>query len=682
MPLRTARWLAWTIVVLYIVLATFGLTLQGLAHTSYTQTELPALIVLVSLVGVWIVTGALIISRHPQHPVGWLLCAGLIGSAFDMFAAGYAAYDTYVFSGSLPGVELALVWLKLIYLGPLGVVPFTLIILLFPDGKFPSPQWRKVAWTTVGALLIFLPLQAVEPGSVDPTFLPDRTNPLGVSVALWAFLKPLMWTAFYTLGLCYGAALVSLIARLRSSRGDVRQQIKWLLFPAGLFGVYLLLFIIGMAKADDSIVVISIALGQLAVAGMVIAVAFAIFKYRLYDINLILNRTLVYGTLSVCVVGLYALVVGALGSFFQTQSNFIIALFATGLVAVLFQPLRERLQRGINRLIYGERDDPIEALSRLGMSLETALPPDQVLPALVKTIANTLKLPFVGIAIQGQPVAVFGQLSKNPVAFPLTFQGETAGELLAGPRSSDESFTPAEMRLLRNLARQAGAAVRNAQLTTDLQNSRQNLVTAREEERLRLRRDLHDGLGPALASVIWQVDGARDLIPTNPSEAVQLLEGSIEQAQAALAGIRRLVYGLRPPALDELGLIGALEQAARKYPQISIEINIPKQAAGLFASLPAAVEVAVYRIVQEALKNAIEHGKARNCLVCLAPGKDPADGKLFFTIQDDGLGLPEVVTPGVGLASMRERAEELGGTFKIHSRRVNGTEIEVCLPLG
>ncbi|HSF79674.1 MAG TPA: histidine kinase [Anaerolineales bacterium] len=682
MTQRTARWIAWLLVVFYVTLATVGLALQAITDTPFVRTGLPVLIFLVILVGMWIVTGALIISRHPQHPVGWLLCAGLITGAIDMFAAGYASYDTYLLPGSLPGVDLALIWLKLVNLGPHGLVAFTLIVLLFPDGRFPSPGWRKVAWTTVGTLLFFLPLQALEPGSADLFILPMRVNPLGVSASLWSILKPLMWTAFFILAMCYGAAFVSLTMRLRNSRGDVRQQIKWLLFPTGLFGIYLVLFIFGITEADQRIMEIGIALGQLAIAGMVIAIAFAIFKYRLYDIDLLIHRTLVYGTLTACVVGLYVLIIGALGTFFQTQGNLIIALLATGIVAVLFQPLRERLQRGVNRLIYGERDDPIEALSRLGESLETALPQEQVLPALVEIIAQTLKLPFVGIAIQDQPVAAFGQQTKNPVAFPLIFQGESTGELLAAPRSPDESFTPAELRLLRNLAHQAGAAVRNAQLTAELQRSRQNLVTAREEERLRLRRDLHDGLGPALASVIWQVDSAHDMIPTNPSEAVQLLESSIDQARGALADIRQLVYGLRPPALDELGLVGALEQAARQHQQTSVAI----EAVDPFPSLPAAVEVAAYRIVQEALKNANEHGKARNCLVRLTLGGNSADGgstpgSLCLSIQDDGMGFPEVVTPGVGLVSMRERAEELGGTFKIDPRQVGGTEIEVCLPL-
>jgi signal transduction histidine kinase len=421
-------------------------------------------------------------------------------------------------------------------------------------------------------------------------------------------------------------------------------------------------------------------LGQLSIAGMVIAMAFAIFKYRLYDIDLIINRTLVYGALTVCVIGLYVLVVGTFGLLFQTQGNLIIALLATGLVALLFQPLRERLQRGVNRLIYGERDDPVEALSRLGRQLETALPPDKVLPTLVETIAQTLKLPYVAIHLplrEGEKTTAFyGNPTQTPVHFPLVYQGEDAGQLVVGLRNPGSPFSPAEMRLLENIARQAGTAVHAVQLTADLQRSRQNLVTTREEERLRLRRDLHDGLGPALASVIWQTDSAREMIHTDPSGAAQLLESSIEQAQGALADIRRLVYGLRPPALDELGLIGALEQAARQHQQSAITIQATE-----VPPLPAAIEVAAYRIVQEALKNAIEHGEARNCVVCMSLDGGPAPGNLCLTIHDDGFGLPEVVRPGVGLISMRERAEELGGAFAIRPRKAGGTEVEVRLPL-
>jgi hypothetical protein len=234
---RTARGIAWSIVVLYIILAGVGLTLQAISNTPYVNTGLPVLAILVILVGVWIVTGALIISRHPQHPVGWLLCAGLFSPAIDMFAAGYAAYDTYAFSGSLPGVDLALVWLKLGNLGAIGLVAFTLIILLFPDGRLPSPLWSRVSWTAVGTLLLYLPLQASEPGSADPVFLPIRINPLGVSASLWAFLKPLMWVAF-----CGRAPVSSFPARPGAGRrapadqmSDLSGLVVWDLFAVALY---------------------------------------------------------------------------------------------------------------------------------------------------------------------------------------------------------------------------------------------------------------------------------------------------------------------------------------------------------------------------------------------------------------------------------------------------------------
>jgi signal transduction histidine kinase len=685
MTRRTARWIAWAIVALYIILAAAGLILQGLAGTAYAQTVLPVLIVLVSLVGVWIVTGALIISRHPQHPVGWLLCAGLTFAAIDMFTAGYAAYDTHVFSGSLPGVDLALVWLKLVVLGPLGIVVFTLIILLFPDGRLPSRGWRKVTWIFFGALFLFLPLQAVEPGSIDPFYLPERTNPLSVSASLWVFLKPLMYAAFTIMALFYGVAYVSLIVRLRSSRGDVRQQIKWLVFPAGLFGIYLLLFLIGLAMADDAILTLSIALGQLAITGIVIAIAFAIFRYRLYDVDIILNRALVYGALTACVIGLYVLVVGILGTFFQAQGNLVIALLATGLVAVLFQPLRERLQHWVNRLIYGERDDPVEALSRLGKSLETALPQEQVLPTLMETIAQTLKLPFVGIEIQGQMVAAFGQQTENPIAFPLIFRGETTGELLAAPRNPEDSFTPTEMRLLRNLARQAGAVVRNTQLTADLQRSRQTIVTAREEERLRLRRDLHDGLGPVLASQGLKIAAVHHLLDNDPESAKRLLNEMAVQNETTVAEVRRLVYALHPPELDEFGLAGAVREyttglnvSQDNGTRFKVDIQPPGEE---FEELPAAVEVAAYRIATEALTNVTRHAHARHCTISFKMNGSSNKSGLLLEITDDGIGFEDDGKAGIGLNSMQERAEEVGGELQIKSVVAQGTRVSASFPL-
>ncbi|HEY5732012.1 MAG TPA: GAF domain-containing sensor histidine kinase, partial [Anaerolineales bacterium] len=396
------------------------------------------------------------------------------------------------------------------------------------------------------------------------------------------------------------------------------------------------------------------------------------------------NRTLVYGTLTACVVGLYVLVVGAFGTFFQAQGNLLITLLATGLIAVLFQPLRERLQHGVNRLIYGERDDPIEALSRLGKQMEVALPSDQVLPALVKTIAQTLKLPYVGITMKAGRDIVFGQESENPVSFPFTFQGETSGVLLISPRSPGESFSSAELRLLQNLARQAGVVVRNAQLTADLQHSRQILVTTREEERHRLRRDLHDGIGPTMAGLTLKLDAAKDLISSSLEtgkkeeleEAMQLLTELKSQTQETVQNIRHIVHTLRPPSLDVLGLIPALQahfgQVATPR-SLDIQMITDPQS---FPRLSAAVEVAAYRIVLEAVTNVINHAQAEFCNVSLTL----EDGNLKMEIKDDGMGLPKVRKHGIGLDSMRERAEELGGHLELSSSS-HGTRVCAEIPI-
>jgi signal transduction histidine kinase len=561
---------------------------------------------------------------------------------------------------------------------PFGMLIFAIALLLFPNVRFLSPRWRLAAWVAVASFLAYLPLKALEPGSlilVPDRLVPDAGSPLAVSEARWALLRPLMWLALLSLTLAMGTGLLSLLLRFRRAYGEERQQIKWLVAPAFLFFLGVPVVVYGESASSQAIFGLGSGMHMLAVTGMMVAMAIAIFKYRLYDIDIIINRTLVYGVLTVSVVVIYVLIVGGLGALLQAEGNLLISLVATGFVAVLFQPLRQRLQRAVNHFMYGERDDPFEALARLGRRLEGIFSPQMVYPTIVETVAQALKLPYAAIAVkrgeQYEIVEASGDTTREPVVYPLVHQGEVIGRLLVGRRGSGEDFSKADERLLRSFARQAGTAVHAVQLMSDLQRSRQQLVTAREEERLRLRRDLHDGLGPALASVAWQAESARELVHADPPEAVLLLESTIEQAQSALTDIRRLVYGLRPPALDELGLVGALEQAVRPQ-QMDVTIEAP----AVLPTLPAAVEVAAYRIVREALKNAVEHGRAGNCVVCLA-----LDGHLRLTIGDDGQGLPEVVTPGVGLVSMRERAEELGGTFAIRPRQEGGTEVEVSLPL-
>ena len=406
----------------------------------------------------------------------------------------------------------------------------------------------------------------------------------------------------------------------------------------------------------------------------------AIVRHHLYDIDVVINRTLVYGALSACVVGIYVLAVVALGALFQARGNLAVSLLATGLVAVLFQPLRSRLQRSVNRLMYGERDDPYAVVSRLGRRLEATLAPEVVLPTLVETIAQALKLPYAAIILnEGEGVrtaATYGSPRGEPETLPLVYQREEIGRLVLSPRAPGERFSDADRSLLEDLARQAEVAVHAVTLTSDLQHSRERLVTTREEERRRLRRDLHDGLGAQLAGLNVQAGALRRLIPRDPDAADKLVVELRDELRSAIAEIRRLVYDLRPPALDDMGLVEALRRLAERYGSEDGQLSVLVEAPEDLPDLPAAVEVAVYRITQEALTNVARHARARSCVVRLAVNEE-----LELEIVDDGVGIPAERSAGVGLSSMRERASELGGSCVVERASDGGTRVLVRLPL-
>jgi signal transduction histidine kinase len=598
---------------------------------------------------VFFVVGALIFWRKSEDWYGLFVSLFL----FTFGTIGPSAVFADALTWAYPEMSALLDVLSALLFPALG-----LFLVTFPDGRF-VPRWSWV-------IVLLWVVQAVFWDVID-----SWTPPLFVAELL------LVW----------GSTLTVQIYRYRRVANTTqRQQTKWVLFGFALgvstivIGGFLTIVFPQFNESDSRFWLLEGTWVALLFTPLPLSIGVALLRYRLWDIDPIINRTLVYGALTIAVVAIYVLVVGYLGAIFRTGGNLAISLLATGLVAVLFQPLRDRLQRGVNRLMYGERDDPYAVVSRLGQRLEATLAPDAVLPTIVETVKEALKLPYAAIALRGngapRVAASVGKPVAEPLRLALTYQSEPVGELLLGPRSPGETFGPDDRRLLEGLARQAGVAAHAVRLTADLQRSRERLVATREEERRRLRRDLHDGLGAQLAGLNIQTGVLRNLISRDPAAADALVVELREELRAAIADIRRLVYDLRPPTLDDLGLAAALDQLAERYGSEGEQPRVLVEAPENLPPLPAAVEVAVYRIAQEALTNVVRHAQAKECFVRLI-----LNGDVTLDIVDDGVGILEERSAGVGLYSMCERAAELGGSCVVESVPEGGTRVLVQLPL-
>lgn len=621
--------------------------------------------------------GCLLLARRPGHPMGLLLCLIGLASAMGDLAFTCEQYALVHPPGSLP-FPTATLWINEWVFVPVVSLGGIVLPLVFPDGRLLSRRWRPALW----AALAFVPLAVAGTGFNSQRmggYLGNLPNPYAVSSAapLWDALLALALVCAVGAG---AAAAGSVVVRWRRSDRVGRQQLKWFLAVMPLTAATLVVNGFVMSPAG-LLGPVGVVLGSVTGVLLPVAIGVAVLRYRLYEIDVLLNRAVLYGSLSAVVVVAYLVVAGVTSVLFADNRGLAVQVASTALAAAALWPVRDRVQRWVDGVFYGDRSAPYKAVLRLGRSVQEA-DTDSALNAVVRSIAETLHLEYVAVQVrQGrdwESAAVYssGDNRALPVAFPLVSQRETVGRLLVGALLPGERLDINDEVLLADLARQIGPAIHAVALRRALEQSRTRLVSAREEERRRLRRDLHDGLGPTLAALTLGLDAALTKCDDRP-QLRELLGRLKTETQRAVEDVRRTVYGLRPPALDELGLAGSLREHIERLREATPTLAVRLDTAYGAMDLPAAVEVACYQIATEAMTNVARHAHAATCTVRLW-----RDGGMRLLVQDDGIGLAEGWRAGVGIASMRERVAELDGELLIEPCPPHGTRITARLPLG
>ncbi|MGK5681265.1 sensor histidine kinase [Actinoplanes sp. URMC 104] len=630
---------------LFAAAATLGLLVPGDDGVDAREIAFLAAFLTYALVG-----GAVAWHR-PANPVGWLLLATGLVVMLSAALDGYAYYAIVHRREALPAgvwARWAQSWLFALAWN-LGT---TLPLLLFPDGRLPSRRWRWVVGVTTAAIVLDTVAVALMPGPMGDTV--PRPNPVGVAAAE-GVLTTVDEAVFWLCGTVTIVGVAAVVIRWRAATGAARERLAWLglgcLVALGLLGLDLSLDAVGLGELSGIPLV-------LALAVLPVSVAVAILRAGLFDVQRLFTRGIVYAGLTVAIVGSYAVSVAVTPALVGESAGTAAALVATALAAVLLSGVRDRAQSAVGRALFGERDRPYRVLSTLG-----AVPPGMV-DDMVTLLRRSLRLPYVAVRLADRPRLVeSGAPTGDVEEFPLPQHG---GSLLVARRDPADEFTAAERLLLADAARQVA-------LAGELQAARERLVRAREQERLRLRRDLHDGLGPVLGAVTLRLDVLRAHVPESDEEGRSEVDKAKQELRAALRDVRRLIDGLRPPALDETGLRAALTEQASALLRAPVTYTVDCPADARPAG-PAA-QAAIYRIVVEALTNAARHSGAGHVAVTVRlTGAD-----LVATVTDDGRGR-DGRPDGIGLSSMRERAAELGGFCEVTSRPGEGVTVHASVP--
>jgi signal transduction histidine kinase len=655
------------------------------------------------------VVGGFLAIRRPSNPIGWFLVGSFTVYMVGVLCTLLGSLLAFEHNSAGPLVAIgAAIWNSPVSPAWTGLV---LAMLVFPDGHLPSPRWSWLAYAAIAASATGLLLSAIDPtpnalsiayGANLPFYI---VSPLGIPGsaglvhALESFWGPIG-------AVMVGAGLVSVWTRRRGADADQRHQIRWFVLGALLESILIVVAttISSGWTANPPPAQVAIVGGLLIVGGAALpaAIAVAVSRYRLYDIDIVVSRTLVYGSLAVFITAVYVGIAVGIGTLVGSggKPNLALSILATAIVAVGFQPVRERVQKVANRLVYGKRATPYEVLSQFSSRVAESYAGEEVLARMARVLqegtgaeaatvwlrwgqqlrpAATHPEPANGYAPQAIRDGVLPELPGATRAVAVRHQDEILGALSIVKRRG-ESLTPLEQKLLDDLAHQAGLVLKNVGLTADLQArleelrlSRQRLVSAQDEERRRLERNLHDGAQQHLVALKVKLGLAEMLLGRDPDKAKSMLGQLKGDADEALDTLRDLARGIYPPLLADKGLAAALASQARKA---TLPVSVEAEGIGRYSQ---DIEATVYFCCLEALQNVQKYAAASQVIVRL----QDQDGELRFEVTDDGRGFdPATITRGAGLTNMQDRLDALGGSVILMSTPGQGSTLGGAIPVG
>ncbi|MGH2634763.1 MAG: sensor histidine kinase [Actinomycetota bacterium] len=679
-------WVLW-VVGMFTLATTVTLTYLN-RRTAFDEDPYFVPIAVIMILG-YSTVGAVLASRNPRSPIGWLMMA--VGLTFA-FTGGTSEYLTYAYVTN-PGAPIgpAVAMLSNILFLPMFVAVI-LLVLLFPAGRVPGPRWRYLPAAIVGFGALAMLGGLLMPGLLDLDQPIRVINPIGVEALrpVLEFTSAVAWIALLSTA---PLSIVALVLRYRRSRGEERQQMRWLAYTAATTAAVIIsgiaLSLIFGDSYGDTLVADALFIAGFGLIGIGVPVAMgtAVLRYRLYDLDLVVKKTVLYVTVAAVLSAAFVAVAVAIGWIAgRSDTGAVIAAVAVGLA---FWPALRLARRLADRIVYGQRATPYEVLAEFSDRVGASYGSEDVLPRMAQILRDAVGAAKAIVWLRvGDELRAAGVVPMEDAPRPVRLSGDELpslgadaavevrdrGELLGALAVSmppNDPMSPSRERLVRDLAAQAGLVLRNVRLIEELRASRQRLVAAQDQERRRIERNIHDGAQQQLVALAVKLRLADALVGKDEPRAHAMLAELQDETNGALENLRDLARGIYPPLLADKGLVAALEGQARKS---ALPVSVD---AGVVGRYSQDVEAAVYFCALEALQNVAKYAGASTARVRL----HAANGTLGFDVEDDGRGFDPSAVSGSGLTNMRDRLDALGGALEVRSSPGRGTTISGRIPV-